>query len=184
MPSMYRLLGLTCLLAALVTWGCAPAPPPAADSHEGHDHDHEGHDHAHDEKGHEGHDHSHAELGPNGGHLLELGEEKYHAEWVHDDQAGKLTVFVLDGSAKQLVPIAAEKLTLEKKVGERADQFELVAVDRQGETPQTAKFEIVDKSLIEALKMVGDGVEANLTLDVNGESFTVPFAKHEHEHKH
>lgn len=175
-----RLLNSTCCVAMglISIWssGCAPKAestrsPAAVDL--GHD---QGHDHEHG--------HSHAELGPNGGHLLVLGDEQFHAEWVHDDDSGKLTIYILDGAAKELVPIAAEKLTIEKKVGERTDKFELTAVDRQGEVPKSAKFELVDKSLIEALKLAGDGVEATLSVDVNGEPFTVPFTKHEHEHKH
>jgi hypothetical protein len=143
---------------------------------------HSGHDHA-------GHDHGHAhDLGPNGGHLLELGDEQFHAEWVHEDESGKLTVFILDAAGKELVPIAAEKLVLEKTIGDRTDKYELLAVDRQGEAPKSARFEIVDKALLAALQLVGQGVEASLTVDVNGQPFTVKFPKHEdhdhHGHKH
>jgi hypothetical protein len=150
-----------------------PADVSPPDIHDGHDH---GHDHAHG--------HSHEALGPNQGHLLELGDEQFHLEWVHDDESGKLTVFVLDSAAKELVPIAAESLKLEKVLGERTDTFDLVAVDRQGDPPRSARFEIVDKSLIEALKLVGDGVEASIAVDVNGQPFTAKFSKHEHHHKH
>ncbi len=170
-----------------VIWlsGCSPATNTnstsnSTTSNQSHD-SHEGHDH-----GHEGHAHSHAEVGPNGGHLLELGNEEFHVEWAHDDESGKLTAFILDGAAKELVPISAEKLTIEKTIGERTDKYDLVAVDRQGETPKSAKFEIVDKALVAALKMVGDGVEASITVDVNGQPFTAKFTKHEdhHGHKH
>lgn len=169
------------LIALVMLWtiGCSKPisgnPPPLPSGHEGHDHD--GHDHA---------GHSHAALGPNGGHLIELGDEQFHLEWVHDDDAGKLTVYVLDGNAKELVPIPAEKMTIVKKLGERTDSYDLVAVGRKGETPKSAKFEIVDKALIEALTLVGDGVEASITADINGKSFTKEFTKHEdhHGHKH
>jgi len=176
----------------MLAWqvGCAPtasAPPVAA----GDGHAHDGHDHGPDGAlpkaplDEHGHDHSHAEAGPNGGHLLVLGDEKFHVEWLHDDEAGKLTVFILDGTAKKLVPIAAEKLVIEKKIGDKTDKYELVAVDRQGDMPKTAKFEIVDKPLIEALQAVGDGVEASIAVDVNGESFVGKFTKHDHAgHKH
>lgn len=179
---------VTSLIAVLLLWtvGCSTKPisgdPPQLPS------DHSGHDHSGHDHGHEGHDHghSHAELGPNGGHLIELGDEQFHAEWTHDADSGKLTVFVLDGAAKELVPIAAEKITIVKKLGERTDSYDLVAVDRKGETPKSAKFEIVDKALIEALTLVGDGVEASITLDINGQSFTKEFTKHDdhHGHKH
>lgn len=179
----YSILSVAALGSAL--WlGCSNSqpisgdPPPIVD---GHDHDHSGHDHS----GHD-HGHSHAHLGPNGGHLMELGDEEYHLEWTHDDDSGKLTVFILDGNVKELVPIAAEKIVIEKSIGTRSDKYELTAVDRQGEVPKSAKFEIVDKALVTALKAVGDGVEASLSVDINGKPFTVPFVKHEdhHGHKH
>ena len=171
------------LLGITLAWqlGCSKPqpissdPPPIIDGHEGHDHSHEGH--AHD------HGHSHADLGPNGGHLIELGKEQYHIEWTHDDNSGRLTMFVLDANAKELVPIAAEKITIEKTLGTRTDKYELTAVDRKGDMPKSAKFEIEDKGLIEGLKLAGNGVEASLSVDVNGEPFTAKFTKH-HDHKH
>lgn len=169
-----------------ISLGCSkPAPisgdpPPLVEGHD-HGHDHSGHDHGHD---HHGHDHAH--LGPNGGHILELGDEQFHAEWTHDDESGKLTVFILDSTGKELVPIEAEHITIEKSIGTRSDKYELAAVDRQGDTPKSAKFEIVDKTLVTALKAVGDGVEASLSVEINGKPFKVAFTKHEdhHGHKH
>src|SRR5688500_14491837 len=55
-----------------------PSPPAVLPSHV-----EDGHGHAHA--------HSHADEGPNGGHLIELGNEEYHGEWLHDDDSGKLT---------------------------------------------------------------------------------------------
>ena len=55
--------------------------------------DKDDHDHDHDHDGHDHHDHDHAHMhGPNGGPVLELGDEEYHAEWLHDDESGKVTV--------------------------------------------------------------------------------------------
>lgn len=174
-------VAVACWCGLMTLAGCSPKPIagdppplPAGGVHD--DHGHEGHDHGHH------HGHSHADLGPNQGHLLELGDEQYHAEWVHDDVAGKLTVYILDSNAKNLVPIAAETITIEKKVGDRSDTYELAAVDRQGETPKTAKFEIVDKGLIEGLKLAGDGVQASIIIDINGQPFTAQFEKHSHDH--
>jgi len=44
--------------------------------------------------------HAHASGGPHGGSMLELGE--YHAELVHDDAAGTVTVYILDGAAAKV----------------------------------------------------------------------------------
>src|SRR3982751_3555980 len=60
--------------------------------------------------------HDHAHHGPHNGHLMEIGEEEYHAEWTHDD-SGKITFYVLDSDAKKEVPIAADELTIDVKIG-------------------------------------------------------------------
>src|SRR6187401_3013788 len=71
------------------------------DAH-GHDHDH-------------GHEHVHS--GPHKGHLMEIGGEEYHAEWTHDE-SGKVTFYILDSEAKKEVPIAADEITIDVKVGD------------------------------------------------------------------
>src|SRR5688572_7448179 len=118
-----RTLGLLLIPLALI-WivGCSkrisgdpPALPP------GTEHGHDDHDH-----------HEHAHLGPNGGHLLELGNEQFHAEWTHDDDSGKLTVYILDAAGKELVPIAAEKVTIEKNLAGKTVTYDLLPVGRQG----------------------------------------------------
>ena len=141
------------LAAGVALWlaGCGSGTTPAdagksGDTH-GHDeHGHEGHDHAAGEHGHEGHDHSHAH-GPHDGHIVEIGEEEYHAEWTHDGK-GKVTVYVLDKEMKKDVPIAAEKIVIETKIGEAKNSFDLEAVSRtEGDMPMASQFEITDSQL-------------------------------------
>lgn len=168
------------LLAAAVACyfsGCNSASPTADKdtgkaTEEGHDHSHEGHDH----------DHDHAHEGPHGGHLIELGDEEYHGEWTHDEE-GKVTIYILDGAAKKTVPIAAETVTIEVKIGDTVKSFDLAAVNRtDGEMPQAFQFEIVDKSLLGALEAT-KGIEASLKVDVNGKPFVGKIeADHGHAH--
>ena len=54
-----------------------------------------------------GHVHGHAhDHGPNGGCLIELGEEEFHAEALFDEKDHKVVLFILDGEAKKAVAIA------------------------------------------------------------------------------
>jgi hypothetical protein len=172
---------VTFCFACVWSLGCNSAPsgpPPAALPTEVHDHGPGGHDHAH------GHSHGHADTGPNGGHLVEFQSEDYHAEWLHDDESGKVTVFILDKAAKTNVPIANESITIEKKIGEKSEKYQLMAQRADGET-KTAKFEIVDKPLIEALKSVGHGIEAIVSVEIDGKAFTGKFEHHDHgDHGH
>jgi hypothetical protein len=160
--------------------GCNSSPPSPPTVYPTHVEDHEGHghDHAHD------HGHSHAEDGPNGGHLIELGHEEFHGEWLHDDDSGKLTLYILDGTAKKTVPISATSVTIEKKIGDKVDKYELQAVGRSDTSTKSAQFEITDKPLVEALKTAGQGVDATLIVDIEGKAFQGKIEHHEHGHHH
>jgi hypothetical protein len=93
------------LTGTLFAAGCqdAAAPPkPAAKATAG------------DESagGHEHHHHSHGEKGPHGGALVAIGDDAAHLEVVLDAETGKVTAYVLDGSAENPVSIKVEQLEL------------------------------------------------------------------------
>src|SRR5262245_7938870 len=97
-------------LAGLCPGGCNSAATKGSKSGEAHEHDH---DHAHH--------------GPHHGHLMEIGGEEYHAEWIHEE-SGKVTFYILDADAKKEVPIVDEKIVIDVKIGENpAKTFELSA---------------------------------------------------------
>jgi hypothetical protein len=183
-----------CLTASVAIWatGCpSPGPTNNAAKTSEHSHDHGDHDHAAhgDEKaagdkgGEHAHDHSHAH-GPHGGHIVEIGEEEYHAEWLHAED-GTVTVYVLDKEMKNEVPIAAETITIDLKIGETPKSFTLEAVQRsEGDMPKTAKFEVTDKGLVEVLKGLGGSVTATLKLDIDGKPYTAAITHDDHGHKH
>jgi hypothetical protein len=179
------------LTAGVSLWlaGCDSSTTPAdagktGNAHSHDEHGHEGHDHAPGEHGHEGHDHSHAH-GPHDGHIVEIGEEEYHAEWTHDGK-GKVTVYVLDKEMKKEVPIAAEKIAIETKIGETSNSFELEAVNRtEGDAPMASQFEITDAQLEGVLTAVdGKGVTATLKLKIGDKDYTAPITHDDHGHKH
>ena len=186
-----RNLALAVLAAAISIWltGCNPAAPPSSTGGSGtttDGHDHEGHDHG--EKGHEGHDHAHdhAHHGPHGGHIMAIGQEQYHAEWTHDEE-GKITFYILDAEAKKEVPIAAEKMMIEVKIGDNEPKlYELLAVDPSAEDKKTAQFEIVDKDLLGAIELLDPkkGVAATLNVEIDGTPFSSPIEEHSHDHDH
>jgi hypothetical protein len=152
---------------ALFIAGCgeAPAPSPAkpAAHSEG-----DGHDHA---------EHAHAEHGPHGGDLIELGKEEYHAELVHDEDAGKVTIYILDGSAKQAVPIEATELTINVKHDGKGEQFKVAAAPQDGDGEgKSSRFVSDDKELAEDIEH-----EARLVVEIAGKSFTGEI-KHDHDH--
>jgi hypothetical protein len=155
--------------------GCNGTQPATNSPTAGEEHGHEGHDHAHD--------HSHAH-GLHGGHIIEIGEEEYHAEWTHDD-SGKVTVYILDAEMKKEVPIEAEEITIDTVVAGQTNSFQLAAVDRTaGDMPKASKFEIVDQKLLGVLESLSEGVTATLKMTINGKPYEAKITHDDHGHKH
>jgi hypothetical protein len=169
MRNGYSLLVLATVLGTVSFVACnTSSPPPAAKAPDAHDH-------AHD------HDHDHAHHGPHQWQLMVIGKEEYHAEWTHDE-SGKVTFYILDAAAKKEVPIAAEQITIDVKIGENPPKtYELVAV-----APMDGKasaFEIVDKQF-EALfdQLKSSGLTLTLHVNVNGKQFDQVVKEHDHGH--
>lgn len=124
---------------------------------------------------------AHAEQGPHGGELVELGSEEYHAELLDDDDSGKVTIYLLDSAATREVPIADSAITLNAMVDGKAKQFSLAAVLPEGKS-ETAQFELVDKTLIEALHQ-GAKAQCRLNVTIGGTPYIGKF-EHDHDHGH
>lgn len=164
----HLIAGCTVLLVAACNSSAPPTSPPVANEVTGHDH---------------AHDHSHHESGPNGGHLIELGDEEYHIEWTHDDQSGLVTLYVLDGAAKESVQIAAEALTITAKL-EDPIEYKLPAVAPSGDPPVSAKFELKSPELLVSLQLAGQGTDVSVAVTIDGKEYRGVFEHHEHGHGH
>ncbi len=88
-------------------------------------------DHAHnDEHGH----HDHGATGPHGGHLIELGDDAYHAELVHREGTDQVFLYLLDGRAAKRVAARVDEATLNLVVDGKPAQYELAALPFEDET--------------------------------------------------
>ena len=187
---MTRTASLSLVFASalgLCAAGCSPAAPPAsapggtvttpppgtvAPAHDDH-----GHDHA---------DHGHASEGTHHGALVELGNEEYHAEVVHDDATGSVTVYLLDSSAKKSVTSTATEAVINLKHGDHPEQFQLAAQPEVGNPAcQTSRFTLTDKELVEHLDDAASAAKLNITIGDTPYSGTIPAGDHaEHGHEH
>lgn len=133
---------------------------------------------------HEHHEHAHASTGPHGGPVIELGKEDYHAELVHDDAAGTVTIYILDHEAKEAVAIDAKELRINLKHDGKGEQFKLAASPQEGdEGEKSSRFVSDDKHLGDDLDH--EGTEARLVVEIDGKSYTGKIEhKHDHEHDH
>lgn len=176
--SIVGFLPVTCLATIFLT-GCGTAPDSgtaaskssaAATAHDDHDHDH-GHDH----------DHDHPAEGPHHGQLIELGNDAYHAEIVHAE-GGAVTVYMLDGRAKNAAPIAATEVTINLVHEGKAEQFKLPASpDTSDPDGKSSRFATQADDLGKGLD--AEGSTARLVVTIDGKQYTGKIA-HQHAGKH
>jgi hypothetical protein len=145
------------LIATLGTTGCKPSVPSG--------------------KNQDGHDH-HAEEadGPNGGHMVHLEPSDAHAEWVHDEDTGKLTVH-LDEAILASKKIDGVRIELEVK-GAPKKTYDLVANEKRA-------YELTSPELLTAIEVgAGDAekVTATLIVTVDGKEESAKLEHHEHHH--
>lgn len=158
------------LFAAGLMLGCPESPqvtdsPPVA---EGDDHDHD----------HGGEGHAHPSEGPHHGDLIELGNEEYHAELVHTEEA--VTIYILDGAAKTAVSIDAAEVVINALVDDEPKQYQLTAAPQEGDGEgKASRFELKDSALVQALESESSAPKLNVT--INGTPFT---GRIEHHHDH
>ena len=130
-----------------------------------------GHDHGHD----------HGSEGPHGGHILGLGDEEYHLEWLHNE-SGKLTFYLLDAAAKADVSTAAKSIAITTTIIDETATVTLNTTTPDGD--EHNKFEAIDPVLLERLKLVGHGVAASASVQIDGKQYTGEFEHHDHGHGH
>lgn len=164
---MSKLANVGLLFAALI-WvvsGCQPAEPVKPAGLPTHEH---------------GHEHAHAEHGPHDGHLIELGSGKYHAEMVHDDASGLVTIYLLGEDAKTAAPIAEESLIINAVVDGKPQSFTLAAKPLEGEPEgQTSRFELADPALLAATDDPKSKARFNVT--IAGSPFVGEIEAHDHK---
>ena len=128
---------------------------------------------------HEGHGHDHSAAGPHGGDLVELGEEEYHAEVVHE--GGGVTVYMLDGSAKNASPVDAAEVMINLVHDGKPEQFVLQASPDSGDPQGKASRFVSDDA--ELAQDLDAGVEARLMVNVGGTPYNGQIS-HDHGHDH
>lgn len=167
---------VTCGLAVMT--GCGEATKPAAKPAPEIGH-HEGDGHA----DHDAHATGHPEAGPHNGHLIELGKEEYHAELLHDDATHTITLYMLDGSAKKMVPVAEKDLTVNLVVEGKPTQFKIPATPQPDDpSGQSSRFELVDETLCKSLD--DPKSKARLVVTIDGKQFSGDMAHGDHDHHH
>ena len=127
--------------------------------------------------------HDHPSKGPHGGDLIELGDEEYHGEFVHDEKTCDVTIYILDSAAKNPVAVEATEVVINLKHDGKPEQHKLAAAPTEGEAAgKTSRFAEKEKhDLCHAMEE--EGADARLQVTIGGKSYTGKI-EHDHEHSH
>ena len=126
------------------------------------------------------HAHDHPSVGPHDGSLVELGNHEYHIEVTHD--ATSVTLYVLDGHAKQVVPIDTSEVTINLMQAGAPKQFTLPAnPDSSDPAGESSRFTLADADLVALLDDHDAAPSVSLTID--GTPYTGKI-EHDHDHDH
>lgn len=132
----------------------------------------------------------HASTGPHQGDLIELGNEEYHGEFVHDEKTEDVTIYILDSSAKNAVPIEMEEVIINLKHDGKPEQHKLVAAPMEGEEKgKSSRFVAKgNHDLSHAIEEMD--ADARLQVTIAGKSYSGKIehshdhADHDHDHDH
>jgi hypothetical protein len=123
--------------------------------------------------------HAHPNEGPHHGALIELGNEEYHVELVHDDKS--VTVYVLDATAKVAVAIDAAEVTINLLHDGKPEQFKLPANPESGDpSGKSSRFMLADAEL--ASHIDDEATQPKLMLTISGTPYRGEI-KHDHDHE-
>jgi hypothetical protein len=128
-------------------------------------------------------EHAHVH-GPNGGHIVELGEEEFNAE-VAMDQSRKLTVYLLDEAVKAAKPVENGTMQIVTKVDAKDVTLDLVAAPLDGEKDgKCSRFELAADKVPGAIMDI-EGLTGDLTLKFGEKTLKTSLAEeHDHGHAH
>ncbi len=111
--------------------------------------------------------------------LVELGDGAYHAEVLHDEDAGTITIYVLNGAATAQLPIESTEITVNVKHDGQPRQYHLAAEPDSGDPAgKSSRFVSSQGELTEHLHETD--AEPRLVLTIEGKSFRGIIA-HDHD---
>ncbi|WP_010586171.1 hypothetical protein [Schlesneria paludicola] len=127
----------------------------------------------------------HAQVGPHKGTLIELGEEEYHAEFVLDEKTHTVSIYLLDGAAKNYVPIPAREITVTLKHDGKTEAFKLKAKAQKTDPPGlSSMYTRKDEELVHDLHRKGSDPRLMLKIDDKPYLAKIQLSHQGHDHKH
>jgi len=129
------------------------------------------------------HEHAHVH-GPHGGHIVELGEEEYHAEVTYNATKKKLEAYLLGKDAKSPQLTDQKEVTFNLTINGKPVQLKGTAAPLKGEPEgKSSHFEapVTDEHAGYVRNI--EYVKGRLTVSIDGKSYTGDL-QDEHGHDH
>ena len=120
-------------------------------------------------------EHAHPTEGPHGGHLIELGEEEYHAELTHDEATHTVSVYLLDAEGQN--PASADEAEIKLQLFQEGQFVDYLLQATEG----TSAFALVDEALCDAL-LHDEEVRGRLHVTLAGTPYTGLIEHQAHDH--
>jgi len=118
---------------------------------------------------------AHEHTAPHGGEILELGNEEGHVELVHEDDAGKITLYVYGSETTKPINVQRPTVNIQLKDGTAAE-IALTATDAKADgTAHTWSGQH------EGLKV--EPLDGRVRLVIGGKPFQTPLEAPGHKHK-
>jgi hypothetical protein len=121
-------------------------------------------------------DHHHDHMKPqHGGKILEVGKHIAFIELVHDENNGKITLYIFDKNGKSMPIDDSPRLNIIYKIGKTEKKKQLITKGLHKKHNKAYEFESVN----EILK--GDDFELIVSLKINKKSYRVTLDHSHHE---
>ena len=126
------------------------------------------------------HHHEHAQ-GPHEGHLIELGDEEYHAELVFDEKTKTISVYILGSDPNESHAIEAKSITLKLSIEKTEVAFALEASPKDGDPEgKSSRYVLANDEKIATHIHDAEELEGQVEITIDGTDFTGKIS-HEHE---
>ncbi len=128
--------------------------------------------------------HVHADHGPRGGELFLFEGDEYHAEIVADHETEKVTLYILDKTAKEAVPVELQEPIMHIEIDGEEAEFKLTPVESSKTADgKVTAFEVTSAALADAIETKARDT-AHLHVTFNGTELFGEIEAHDHHHGH
>ncbi|MGE3313961.1 MAG: hypothetical protein AB7O26_02515 [Planctomycetaceae bacterium] len=129
--------------------------------------------------------HHHHEHGPHGGHIIELGDEEYHAEVAPNAEKKVIDIYLLGPDGKKPQTTDAKEASLNLTIAGKPHQLKATAAPLKGEPEgQSSHFEAAVKDEIRTDVSNVEALRGQLVVTIGGKQYTGKLDDHDHDHDH